>query len=426
MSGGKRYFGCTAVAMLILFLVLPVSVQAGPDVNDFIVTDVTTSSFSVVWASDEPSRIEYPYLYVFDDSNGLVPTPGAEVTPYPVSSGSGIIPLLAEDNGVMKVRVTGLAPDTTYYFQTMTTSKITGETTLHPATAPFLSVTTENRTMRERTDGDDIVPFSNDLIMAACFLDDGVTPAEGTLIIATVEGGNHPVSAFIGDGIASPFALVDLNNLFSPNSSSTLDVSERQPLTLVNFRGIQGNALVTHRVPENTGLSEIQQPDPALYAGWNMISLQLEPDETDVETVLAPLWGSFSSIWEYDPRLDKWFRYDRAGPPFLNNLLDLHAGKGYWLVLESEGSLRINGRFSDELIPIYTGWNLVGYRSLVPWAIPGVMENVESVLDTVWGYETASDSWLRYSPAGPLMLNDLKWIVPGKAYWILATGEGQW
>ncbi len=409
-----------------LFLLLPVTAMAGPEVKDFLITDVTPSAFSVVWTSSESSRIDYPYMNVFNDPNGLDPALDIEITPFPVVSGSGVIPVIAQEKGVMKVRVAGLQSNTTYYFQTFTTSKSTNETTFYPENPPFLSVTTEEKIERDRVSVDEDVPFSNDLIIAECYLEDGVTPAEGTLLIATVEEGNYPVSAFVGDGISPPYALIDMNNIFSRNSHKSLDITQNTNLTLVNFRGISGNALITYTVPEDVGLSEVKTPAPMLLEGWNMISFQLEPSDTSTDEVLAPIWDKFVSIWEYDTQLDKWFRYDRDGPSFLNNLFDLHAGKGYWLVLSGDSSLRIKGQISDDPVPLRQGWNLVGYHSLESWGIPGVMEDVEFVLDTIWGYEAAYDTWLRYSPLGPPILNDLEWVVPGKAYWIITTGQAEW
>jgi len=410
----------------VLFLLLPVTAMAGPEVKDILVTDVTPSAFSVVWTAGESSRIDYPHMNVFNDPDGLEPTLDIEITPFPVVGGSGVIPAMAQEKGVMKVRVSGLQSNTTYYFQTLTTSNSTNETTFYPENPPYLSVTTEEKIERDKVSVDEDVPFSNDMIIAECYLEDGVTPAEGTLLIATVEEGNYPVSAFVGDGVAPPYALIDMNNIFSRNTHKSLDVMQNTNLTLVNFRGIWGNALITYTVPEDVGLSEVKSPAPMLLEGWNMISFQLEPSDTATDEVLAPIWDKFVSIWEYDTQLDTWFRYDREGPSFLNNLFDLHAGKGYWLVLSGDTSLRIKGQISDEPVTLYQGWNLVGYHSMESWGVPGVMQNVESVLDTIWGYEASSDTWLRYSPAGNPMLNDLQWVVPGKGYWIISTGQAEW
>lgn len=409
-----------------LFCACPFYLIGAPAVRDLIVTDVTTRSFCVVWASNEASYTDQPHIYVYDDPNGLVPTVNTSITPQPVESGNSAIAVLAENNGVLKVRVAGLSPGTTYYFRTVTTSKSTKETTLYPAAPPFPSIITETLTVRDRLSGEDAVPFSNDLIIGECFLDDGITPAEGTILIATVEGGDYPLSAFVGDGIAPPYAVIDLNNVFSRGSRKNVEVTEGKSITLLNFRGTLGNSVINNAVPLDEGLSAIKRPQSAIVPGWNMISFPLEPSDVNIAVVLAPLWDKFASIWEYNTQLNKWFRYDRFGPPFLNDLSELHAGKGYWLVMDEEASLRISGQFHDAAAPIYAGWNLVGYHSLESWGIPAVMDPIQSVLKCIWSYETVFDDWRRYSPSGPPFLNDLEWVAPGKAYWIETTGTGEW
>jgi len=428
MTRDKRPTGILLTTFLAAALIMLPTMAIGgvPSVQDTMVTDVTTRSFSVIWASSEAS---YSDVNVYDDADCTIPTTDAVTRSQPVASGDASIGTLAEDNGVMKVRVTGLLPDTTYYFETVTTSKSTNDTTIYFDSTSVSSVTTEAMTVRTKPSGADVVPFSNDLILEGCYLSDEVTAAEGTLLVATVEGGNYPVTAFVGDGVDPPDALIDLNNVFGRTSNESLDVTEGKSLTLVNFRGMLGNTIITHQVPEDVGLSEIKLADPALFPGWNMISFQLEPDVTSTETVLAPIWEAFMSIWSYDTEDDVWYRYDRFGPPFLNDLLDLHCGEGYWIVMDAAASLKINGQFCYETIPIYTGWNLLGYmgyRSIETWGVPGVMDPIASVLDCIWTYKTDTDQWLRYCPEGPPFLNDLEGVEPGKGYWINATGESQW
>lgn len=416
--------GCLLVAVIATSATAPMYAGAGvPSVSNLLVTDVTPRSFSVVWSANEPSRSG---LDVYYDDKGYVAPTGAVVTPQPVQNGSAVIATLAEDNGVMKVQVTGLLPGTTYYFQTRTTSKSTADLILYPAEAPLLAVTTEVKTVRSKTSGSALVPFSNDVVTAECYLADGVTPAQGTLVFATVEGAKNPVSAFVGDGIAPPYALIDLNNLYGRGTGESLDIGRGGNLTLVNFRGRLGNSAIVHRVPADAGLAEIKPPDPGLAPGWNLLSLPLEPQNPSLATVLAPVWSKLASVWAYDTGLDKWFRYDRLGPPFLNDLNEMHSLKGYWIVMNNDASLMVEGSFPAASIPIHAGWNLAGYRSVATQATTDAVQPIASVLDCLWTYETALDKWQRYCPSGPPFLNDLNWIKPGKAYWVDATGEGIW
>ena len=408
----------------LIVAVLPVIAYAGvPDVSDVMVTDVTTRSFSVIWAASEASTAD---LDVYEDENGTVPVAGAVITPHPVESGDSHIKDLAEDNGVMMVRVTGLLSNTTYYFRTITTSKSTADNTHYPESGPYMPVTTELSTTRTSDSGADVLPFSNDVIIQASYLDDGVTPAEGTLLVATVEGGNYPITAFVGDGVGLPYALIDLNNIFSRDSYENLDLSGGKNLTLLNFRGLSGNSIVTHEVPEDRSLSQVKPGDFGLKVGWNMFSFQLEPGVTDTETVLDPIMEEVSAVWGYDAENDKWLRYDKSGPPFLNDLNDLHCFTGYWVVMDDEASLMANGTFSTDAIQLHAGWNLVGSRSIETVELLDAVDSILDELNAVWTYETTEDTWLRYDKDGPPFLNDLEYIKPGKGYWLDMSEDAEW
>jgi|LGVF01.1.fsa_nt_gb hypothetical protein len=248
----------TALMVLSFLLILPAAAYAGvPYVGNVMLTDVTARSFSVIWTSSEAG---WPGLNVYDDADGLIPTADTVITLQPLKSGNNAIGEMAEDNGVMKTKVAGLKPDATYYFQTVTTSKTTSEVTCYPATAPLLSVSTESLVVRTKMCADAEVPFANDLIAVECYLPDGSTPAEGTLLVATVEGCGYPVSQFVGDGAPVPEACVDLNNFFSLQGFETKPLYGGETLTLTRFMGVHGIETSEYFVPANRQLAEIKPP----------------------------------------------------------------------------------------------------------------------------------------------------------------------
>jgi hypothetical protein len=407
---------------LFFLLVLPVAAYAGvPEVSHVMLTDVTTRSFSVIWAAGEPSAAS---LEVYQDENGTLSAVDAVITPHPIESGNESIRTAAENNGVMKVRVTGLAPDTTYYFKTITTSKSTEEieeTTDYPDAAPFISVTTESETVRTYESSGNVLPFSNDLIIEPCYLDDGTTPAEGTLLLATVAGGSHPITAFVGDGVEPPYAIIDLNNVFSRDTFENIDLSQGLNLTLLNFRGLAGNSIVTHVVPEDQSLSEVKPAEFALKVGANMISFQLEPGNTATSAVLNPIISKANAIYAYDAE-NGWSFYERDGWEFLNTLNDLHAFTGYYLFMEDDASLKVNGMFSSNPIPLKTGVaNLVGYRSIE--TIPIEDAPIFDKLESIW---THDGDWFFYDKYGWDFLNTLAYIEPGKSYYVFVSEDCEW
>jgi hypothetical protein len=213
-------------------IVTPAATFAGvPVVEDIVVTDVTTVSFSVIWTASESSTAD---IEVYSDINGTQPVEGAVRTVHPLDSEDLSIITLAQDNGVMKVRVTGLEPDTTYYFHTRTVSNDTGDpgTTLYPESAPFMPVTTESSVLRSYEDNGEKLPFSNDILIKDCYFDDGVTPAEGTLLLAYVYGSQYPISSFFGDSVSLPYARIDLNNVFSEETYETSPLPGNESLMI--------------------------------------------------------------------------------------------------------------------------------------------------------------------------------------------------
>lgn len=274
-----------------------------PTVADLTVTDVTTRSFSVVWSASEPSTSD---LKVYDDAEGLLPTVGAVATSQPVNNGSAAIQSAAENNGVMKVRVTGLKPNTTYYFQAVTTSKSTSDVVSLPETAPLPGVTTETRTIRTQIAGVDEIPFTNDLIALECYLPDGVTPAEGTLLVAGVEGCDYPVSNFVGDGVTSPLAYVDLNNLFNTAGNVNEPLVGGEKLLLTQFMGIGGIQTATYTVPINNQLAEMKFPGSVPCYG----DLDGDNDVDGLDlAIFAEAYDSVSGEANYNPDAD----FDASG-----------------------------------------------------------------------------------------------------------------
>jgi hypothetical protein len=228
------------------------------DPGSVMVTDVTPFSFSVIWSSNEPATAS---LNIFSDEDGTTPAMGISLEPHPTASGDMTIKTKAEDNGVMKVKVTGLKPDTTYYFQTITTSKAApSEISFSPQSAPMLSATTEVQVIRTSLPGPDKMIFMNDLIVLNCFLPDGATPAEGTLLVAVTDESNHPISGFVGDGVPPPQAYVDLNNMFSSRTYQTLPLYGGESLTLTQFMGIHGIESRNYIVPTNHQLARMKPP----------------------------------------------------------------------------------------------------------------------------------------------------------------------
>jgi hypothetical protein len=160
-----------------------------------------------------------------------------------------------------------------------------------------------------------------------------------------------------------------------------------------------------------------------LHSGWNLISLPLTPEDTNILNVMSPITGNWNSVWSYEG--GRWKRYDLAGPDFLNTLTIMEPGKGYWLHMKSDDTLSISGSEPTvKSIPLTAGWNLVGYNSLNSKSTAEAMSSVAGNWNSVWSYE--GGNWKRYDMTGPNFLNTLTFMEPGKGYWLNMKSSDTW
>jgi hypothetical protein len=199
------------------------------------------------------------------------------------------------------------------------------------------------------------------------------------------------------------------------NTEATVDVSDVNPNYLMEI-DYDGDG-TTDEPKEPDSIVTIGQDSYSiqLHTGWNLISLPLMPDDTDILGVMSSVEGNWNSVWSYEG--GNWKRYDLTGPDFLNDLTTIETGKGYWINMKSTDTLSVSGSEATiKSIPLSAGWNLVGYNSLNSASTTGAMNSVTGNWNSVWSYETGN--WKRYDLNGPDFLNDLTIMGPGKGYWI--------
>lgn len=157
-----------------------------------------------------------------------------------------------------------------------------------------------------------------------------------------------------------------------------------------------------------------------LYEGWNLISLPLQPLNPDPGSVLSSIDGDYDSVCAYDPETG-WSIYAPGG---MSDLDKIEAGKGYWIKMNKQGSLIIQGVPPEQTSIPLTGdaWNLVGYSSLEQRPPEECMAGVEDHINSVWEYSPVTD-WSVYVPDGP---GDLEFMRPGYGYWIKANEGCEW
>ncbi|MCX7722033.1 MAG: carboxypeptidase-like regulatory domain-containing protein [Verrucomicrobiae bacterium] len=112
--------------------------------------------------------------------------------------------------------------------------------------------------------------------------------------------------------------------------------------------------------------SGVQQAELPLQQGWNLISLPLQPTNTSITRVLAPIAGKFEAVWTYVD--GRWQGYNPSVPG-LNDLKTMVAGRAYWIRMREPAVLRVTGLPPVNAVNSYAGqqlqpgWNLLGYSA---------------------------------------------------------------
>lgn len=158
--------------------------------------------------------------------------------------------------------------------------------------------------------------------------------------------------------------------------------------------------------------------------GWNLISLPMQPSNTDPEVVLSSIAGQYNSVWAYDPDTG-WSVYAPGAPSDLEEMIP---GKGYWLKMEVSGTLTIQGTVLEQTGISLRGnaWNLVGYSFLESRNAEECMSTVASYINSVWEYgphDAVVKSWSIYAPKAR---SDLEVMKPGYGYWVKADQNCEW
>ncbi|MBV7330995.1 hypothetical protein KFU94_22695 [Chloroflexi bacterium TSY] len=86
-----------------------------------------------------------------------------------------------------------------------------------------------------------------------------------------------------------------------------------------------------------------------LCEGWNLIGLPLEQSRP-IWSALASIEGKYSRVFGYDPTdaTDPWEFFDVSVPVWVNDLLIMHPGRGYWILATENTTLTL----TNEVGPI--------------------------------------------------------------------------
>ncbi len=277
-----------AIAVL-LFVVPAHSYAVSPVLSEPVITNVTDRSFTLIWTSNQ---VGLPIVEVYSDAAGIVPVvSGISFIPYAVRSGNPAldessrqssidsIVAAAKSNGVFEVTVVGLAPATQYYIKHGVQADSTLEITKCPdsgasfcpdANFALIDVTTENSVER--------ISASENLFLNDVLLSLNVSAQQGQLVIVSTETANYPVSGYVGDGVTAPYVVLDLNNLYTTSTNTSLLLTGSsvkafgdtgEALVVRQYKGVSGSETSIKAVNINQQRGVVMAPLDIKYGDCN-------------------------------------------------------------------------------------------------------------------------------------------------------------
>jgi hypothetical protein len=234
MVGWIFRFTTTFVAVLLL----QATAQAQITIQHVQATDVTPSGFAVIWQTSEPAM---PDISVYSDPGGMNEmTPELEVWIFPLRGGDPQIiqeynqdeakdslRSLSKSLGLMKIRVHGCSPNTTYYYRVFADNGF-GETAFWPENDPAPVTTALENTF---------INQSKQLLITLTN-NDGTLEAKGWFVTASSGEALYPLSAVVGDGAADNQAFLNLSHLFGLDGRNWAPAETRQVRLAVYGAGV--------------------------------------------------------------------------------------------------------------------------------------------------------------------------------------------
>jgi len=157
-----------------------------------------------------------------------------------------------------------------------------------------------------------------------------------------------------------------------------------------------------------------------LEEGWNLISLPLEQTNESIDKVLSSIAGKWDCIRTFDALTGIWKSNITDRPSQLNDFDALNHQQAFWINITEPGGtiLTVSGYDPpSKSIPLYAGWNLIGYPSLTN----------ETVANALWG--TGADRIEVFDELEPYQIKEVgpTFIMkPGEGYWVHVPADTTW
>jgi hypothetical protein len=146
----------------------------------------------------------------------------------------------------------------------------------------------------------------------------------------------------------------------------------------------------------------------------------LTQKDTNIFEVLRTIDGDYNVIQWYDAKESTW----RSSTTDLTNI---NQSMGLWIHMINSSKLSIIGSlYASKDIPLYEGWNLVGYPNLKIREINDALIGLNWQGVQCYNNFDSVDPWKHNNKNRLDNMNDLKEMKPGYGYWIYVSINETW
>jgi len=170
-----------------------------------------------------------------------------------------------------------------------------------------------------------------------------------------------------------------------------------------------------------------------LYRGINYVSFPCETGMGNISVALSDINGTpldFEYLFFYNPLVpdDPWLSFNPSLPNWTlqANIETLNRRLGYAIYMnENNAYFREGVRFSNTIINLKKGWNLVSYPSVSVASVEVVLSSISDYFLKAYSYQLVNGSmvWLSYEKN---VGGDLEFFLPGYAYWLFLSDDASW
>lgn len=157
-----------------------------------------------------------------------------------------------------------------------------------------------------------------------------------------------------------------------------------------------------------------------LAVGWNLVSFQVDPGETNPAVLLAEFAMSVETVFGFDG-----ITYISWQPSVGGPLSQLRPNHGYWILMRDPAEWMVEGPLNTTPVEIAAdAWSLIGLPGMAPRSRTDLQSDLPNAR-AVWAYAGDLHGWQVMNLDSPSWLNTLHTTAAGLGYWVMPDSSAE-